>query len=319
MSIRPFEWHDLPALYRFRSQSIYLDTMRILTNGPIFVPTGALLSMLAPATGFFTYLCQDDKAEGTVLFGQVSHTTGITSAHLTFVAPESGLANAQLIPMIDHLALHVGERGAMHLVADVEEQSPISGLLRQAGFGIYARQRTWRLKPSTKSDKGRLWRAATRQDEAAVHFLYTNLVPGLVQQVECLPTENLQGLVYYRGSDLLAYVDLVSGLNGVFALPYIHPDAEVTAIQLVHLLQRLPSWYSRPVYICIRSYQSWLDPILQELDAQPGTPQVVMVRRLTVRRAIHTQPITALNHTSTEPTVPVAHIWEKDDRKKNHR
>jgi hypothetical protein len=319
MNIRPFEWHDLPALYHYRNQCVYLDTIRILTSGPNFVPTGALLSMMAPATGYYTYLYQDDEPEHAIFFGQVSHAAGSASAHLTFVAPNYALAYAQLAPLFDHLASHVGERGAMHLVADVEEQSLIAGLLRQAGFGIYARQRTWQLNPSGISDKGRLWRAATRQDEAAVHFLYTSLVPGLVQQVETLPTSNLHGLVYYRGSELLAYVDLISSLNGVLALPYIHPDAEAIAVQLVHLLQRPPHWRSRPVYICVRSYQSWLDPILQGLDAQPGAAQAVMVRRLAVRRTILAQSMTALNHKSTEPTVPVAHIWKKDDRKKNHR
>lgn len=308
--IRPFEWHDLPALRHYRDQFIYLDTTRLLTGGSLFVPTGTLLSTFAPGTGIYTFLYQEDEPDSPQYCCQVAHNAGSTTAHLTFLAPDVDLDQAQLAPLFDQLAVQVGERGAMHIVAEVEEQSSVMRLLRQAGFGIYARQRIWRLEPGKGPTEPGLWRAATRQDEAAVRFLYANLVPGLVQQVETLPAGRLHGLVYYRGSDLLAYVDLASGLSGVLAEPYIHPDAEASAETLVRLLTRWPSWNSRPVYICVRSYQSWLEPVLDSLCAQAELQQAVAVRRLAVRRALPSQAVTAssLNNKSTEPTVPVAQI-----------
>lgn len=310
MNIRSFEWHDLPALRRYRNQFVYLDTTRVLTGGSRFVPAGTLLSTLAPATGIFTYLYRDDEPDAIQYCCQVAHTSGSSTAHLTFLAPDINLDQAQLTPLFDHLAVSVGERGAMHIVAEVEEQSPAMRLLRQAGFGIYARQRIWKLELVKEITVPGLWRAATRQDEAAVRFLYANLVPGLVQQIEILPAGRLHGLVYYRGNDLLAYVDVVSGLGGVYAEPHIHPDAEDSAETLVRLLTRLPSWNSKPVYICVRSYQSWLEPVLDQLCAQAGQPQAVAVRRLAVRRTAPAQAVTAsnMNNKSTEPTVPVARI-----------
>lgn len=310
MNIRPFEWHDMPALRRYRNRFIYLDTTRVLTGGSLFVPTGTLLSTLAPGTGIYTFLYQDGNSDSPQYCCQVAHNAGSTTAHLTFLAPDVDLDQAQLAPLFDHLAVPVGERGAMHMVAEVEEQSPVMGILRQAGFGIYARQRIWRLEQSKQPSEPGAWRVATRQDEAAVRFLYANLVPGLVQQVESLPAGRLHGLVNYRGSDLLAYVDLESGLSGVVAEPYIHPDAESSAEALVRLLTRLPSWNSRPVYICVRSYQSWLEPVLDDLCAQAGLQQAVAVRRLAVRRAAPALATTSssLNNKSTEPTVPVAQI-----------
>ncbi len=307
MSVRAFEWHDLPALHRYRAQCIFLDSARVLTTGPIFVPTGALLSSLVPATGFYTAMHEDDQS-GVPFFGQASHTAGASSAHLTFLTPAAALTQARLLPLVEHLLMPLGERGAMHLVAEVEEQSDIEHQLRTAGFGMYARQRIWRLEPVNVNGAAGEWRAAHRQDEAGVRFLYANLVPGLVQQVESLPVGRLQGLVYYRGNELLAYVDLTVGLNGLYAIPYIHPDAEVSAGQLVRLLQRMPSWNSRTVFLCVRSYQSWLEPVLGDLNAQPGQYQAVMVRRLAVRRMAPAHAAPALNGSANETSVPVARI-----------
>ena len=306
MNVRAFEWRDLIDLHRCRSQSVFLDSARVLTKGPLFAPAGALLSTLAPATGLFTALAWDTET-GRPLFGQASHLAGATAAQVTFFTPVSALTHSRLVALVEFLAVSVGERGAMHLVAEAEEHSQVQSLLRQVGFGIYARQRVWRLDQSDQTAKPGLWRAARRSDEAAIRFLYANLVPGLVQQVEMLPSSHVQGLVYYRGNELLAYVDIFSGLNGVYAVPYIHPDAEDSAEQLVFLLGRMPGWRNLPVFVCVRSYQSWLEGPLEDLQAQPGQYQAVMVRRLAVRRMAPALG-TVVNGSSAETTLPVARI-----------
>lgn len=306
MNVRAFEWRDMVDLHHYRSQCIYLDSGRVLTKGPIFVPTGALLSSLTPGTGFFTALAWDEESSRP-LYGQASHKAGAAAAQITFLTPVSALAHSRLSALVEFLAVPLGERGAMHLVAEAEEHSEVQRLLRQVGFGIYARQRIWRLNQTDETAQPGLWRAARRSDEAAIRFLYANLVPGLVQQVETLPANHLQGLVYYRGNELLAYVDIFSGINGVYAVPYVHPDAEHSAEQLVSLLGRMPGWRNRPVFVCVRSYQAWLEGALEEMQAQPGQYQAVMVRRLAVRRMV---PVlaTVSNGNSAENTLPVARI-----------
>lgn len=308
MSTRAFEWRDLVNLHHYRSQGIFLDSARVLTTGPIFAPAGALLSSFSPTIGFFTAVQQDSDSEAP-FFGQVSHVSGAASAHMSFLAPVSFLNQPRLSALVEFLAASLGERGAMHLVAEAEEHSDVQSLLRQTGFGIYARQRIWRLEQTEHSiDEKSAWRAAHRQDEAAIRFLYSNLVPGLVQQVESLPTSRLQGLVYYRGTELLAFVDLTSGLNGVYAIPYIHPDAEGVAEQLFVLLRRMPGWRSRPVFLCVRSYQSWLEIALDDIKAEPGEYQAVLVRRMAVRRLSPVLATPALNGSSAETSLPVARI-----------
>ena len=89
-------------------------------------------------------------------------------------------------------------------------------------------------------------------------------------------------MVYYQGQDLLAYVDLKPGPNGIWAQPFIHPDFEDVPARLACLLQNLPNRRERPVYLCVRSYQSWLEASMDALGAQPGQRQAVMVKRLTL-------------------------------------
>jgi hypothetical protein len=321
MNIRPFEWRDLTLLHRYRKECVYLHCALMLTRGPLFVPTGAFLSTLAHATGLFTYLVEaDSKNEAkersfeSPFVGQVSHQAGAASAQITFFTPEEGLDRDPVSGLVEQMLGAVGKRGALHILAEVEEQSAVQGVLRQVGFGIYARQSIWGLdrKSSRDNRSDGMWRSAGKQDEAGIRFLYTNLVPGLVQQVEMLPSGRLHGLVYYRGGEMLAYVDLEYGLSGILAQPFIHPDAEAVAASLVHLLRRLPDLYARPVYLRVRSYQSWLDSVLEDFGAEHVSRQAVMVRHLAVkRRAMQNMTVPALNGSTPEPTVPVARIETK--------
>ena len=312
MNIRPFEWRDLPLLHRYRGQCLFLDSPLTLTSGPVYAPAGALLSSLAPAVGIYTSYASSDGSEtdngkGFRLFGQVTHTLGNASARLLFLTPQDEMESNGLPPLIEHLAVQIGKHGGLHILAEIDEQSRGFEALRRAGFGIYARQCIWRLPdgPAGKSLEGAR-RARMPRDMASVRFLYYNLVPGLVQQVEPPPTNRLQGLVYYRGTELQAYIDLRYGSRGIWAQPFVHPDAESVIDNLLCLLQDLPYRGSRPVYVCVRSYQSWLESGIQSIGGQPAPRQAVMVRHLAItQRVSQTLARPAMNG-KAEPTVPVA-------------
>lgn len=307
MKIRSFDWRDLPALHRLRDQCVFLDNNLVLTNGPVFAPAGALLSILSPVTGIYTFCSTGGEPADPVIYGQVLHTQGWPSAHLSFLAPESALCEARLAEMVEYLVVQVGQRGALHLIAEADEQADIFDQLRQVGFGVYARQRVWKLSEGQGSSKfPGLRRAAAGRDLASIKFLYANLVPGLVQQVEPPPMSQMRGLVYYRGNELLAYVEIKYGPRGIWVQPFVHPDAEDVVEPIIEFLKDLPYRRSRPVYLCVRSYQSWLDSALDASGAQSNPIQGVMVRHL-ARRIPQTYGASALEQAVKEPTVPVAH------------
>jgi len=307
MKVRPFDWRDLPALHRVREQSVYLHSALVLTRGPLLIP-GALLSTLTPGMGIYTSISFNERSQSAQLFGQVIQASGSQCAQLTFLAPEEALESENLQVLLEHLSRQAVEKGAFRLLADVDEHTLTFEMLRQAGFAIYARQRIWRLKDHpANEEESRIWQTATERDLIAVRSLYNNLIPGLVQQVEPFPSERLRGLIYRRGGDLLAYVELKYGHRGIWAQPFIHPDAEDVAENLIALLPYLPRRVSRPIYLCVRSYQSWLEPAIEHVGAEPSPRQAMMVKHLAIpQKAVRSYALPAIEGGQPEVTAPIS-------------
>jgi hypothetical protein len=279
MTVRPFDWRDLPALVRHREDSVFLDSVLVLTRGTFVVP-GALLSYLAPAMGVFTCTVEDEENRNA-LVGQFMHANGSQFAHLTFLTPYTALEMPIASTLLDYMVQYSGERGAWRLLADVDELSLAFEALRKNSFAIIARQRIWKITSQVeKNSEGSLWQAATSQDLIAIRGLYNNLVPALVQQSEPFLMQRPRGMVHYQQGELLAYVEFKFGHRGVWAQPFVHPDTEDVSGLMIDLMQKIPNQHTRPVYVCVRSYQAWLEPILEELGSEAGPRQAVMVKQL---------------------------------------
>lgn len=313
MTIRAFDWRDLPVLIRYRDQGLFFDNELILTRGPVLIPAGALLSFFAPAMGIYTYVSTEDHR--APLLGQVSLPSGSQLARLVFLAPVSAGESYSLQALLEHMVVQLGQRGAFHLLAEVEERTPTFELLRKSGFAIYVRQRIWQLNDATAGSVPQAinWQVSKDSDLIPVRMLYNNLVPPLVQQVEPVPAEPLIGLLYRSGDELLAYVELHYGLRGILVQPFIHPDAEGVTADLVDLLRNLPNRRARPIYICVRSYQSWVEQALEELGAKPGLQQAVMVKHLVItQRKVPAFALPKLETGQPEASAPFIHVEIKD-------
>jgi hypothetical protein len=284
MTVRPFDWRDLPALYRYRNQCIFLDSARFLTRGPVLIPARALFSYFALTTGIFMYQSSYNGSSDSSLLGQVIHPSGKASARLAFLTPISALDSNNLPAFIEHVVKEIGGRGAMHLHAEVDEKHSAFESLRKAGFATFARQRIWRLLGEPRSQEHPSpWTNVSSIDLPAIRSLYANLVPGMVQQVEQPPPSGrLNGLVIRQKGELMAYVDIKYGRQGILIQPFIHPDVECISHRLHTLITNIPNRRSRPIYLIIRSYLSWLDPAIEDLGAEAGPRQAVMVRHLAI-------------------------------------
>lgn len=309
MNIRPFDWRDLPALHRYRHQCLYLDSVRLLTQGPQFFPMRAVLSYFASAAGVFTFRGSENGNSNQTLIGQVVHKMGNRSARLGFLAPDTATSSPELPAMVERMQVEIGERGAYHLLAEVEEENEAFESLREAGFAIYARQRIWQLTGEPHGDAvDTPWKGARSQDSIAVRSLYCNLVPNLVQQIEPPPANRPSGVIYREGDELLAYVEFKYGPVGIWAQPFVHPDLKDVTCRLVNLLANLPNRRSRPVYLCVRSYQSWLETALEDLGAEVGPRQAVMVKRLVVPiKESRSLSVPALERNQREASAPMTH------------
>jgi hypothetical protein len=92
----------------------------------------------------------------------------------------------------------------------------------------------------------------------------------------------------------------------------VHPDAQDVAGQFVNLLGTIPNRRSRPVYICVRTYQAWLEAAIEDLGAEAGPRQAVMAKQLVVQHKVRNSfAIPALEGGQPEITAPVARVESK--------
>jgi hypothetical protein len=306
MRVRPFGWRDLPGLLRNRRNSVFLNSYLLLTRGAQQIP-GALLSSVAPSMGVFTCVGRGEPKQSGSIIAQIVHRTATEFSYLTFITPQDGLESPALNGVLEYLVKVSGDRGAFHMVADVDESHRAHEALRGGGFATYTRQRVWRLADAMVGNvipDG--WRPATDLHTVAIRSLFHNQVPKMVQQVEPEFTPNLKGLVYYRDGELLAFVELRSGHRGIWMQPFFHPDIPDVVERLKELSMHVLYRKSRPGYICVRSYQAWLEPALEAIGAQPGATHAVLVKHLAAsQKAELSFEMPVIEGTQPEVTAPI--------------
>lgn len=281
MPIRPLAIFDLPYLYGFRDQAIGLDTARSLTRGN---PLGAVGLMAYVNPSRHIYSAITNGTDDSVL-GGIIHSKDDPFAKLLYLAPSSQLNNPELPELIDNLALQAGSWGAFHVLAEVDETSDAFVPLRKAGFSVYAWQRMWDVSQLAENGSGRRsdsmdgakWMRVKSVNVHSVQNLYHQIVPPLLHPIEPQPDA---GLGWMCNEGAKCYVGASQGVYGIVLSPLIHPEATDVSEKLASLIAHLPDRRNRPVYICVRSYQAWLEPVLADLGAQGADRQAVMVKHL---------------------------------------
>ena len=273
MSIRPLAIFDLPYLYSFRDQAIGLDVARTLTRGN---PLGAvgLFAYVNPVRHIYSAIV---NGEGESILGGVIHSRNEPFAKLLFIAPSSQLHHPDLPALIESLSAQAGAWGAFHVLAEVDETSDAFVALRRAGFSVYAWQRMWDVSEITETNRSIEWTRVKPVHMPAVQSIYYQIVPALLQPIEPQPKIAL-GWLCNEGEK--CFVSATQGVYGIVLLPLIHPEATDVSEKLASLIRDLPDRRNRPVYVCVRSYQAWLEPVLADLGAKGGTRQAVMVKHL---------------------------------------
>ena len=273
MSIRPLAIFDLPYVYSFRDEAIGLDTARTLTRGN---PLGAvgLIAYVNPVRHIYSAIINGNEEP---VLGGIIHSRDETFAKLLYLAPQSQLNHPDLPELIDNLATQAGEWGAFHVLAEVDERSDAFVPLRKSGFSVYAWQRMWDASQSAQAEVGAEWRRVRPIDLPSVQSLYHQIVPPLLHPIEPQP-KGISGWMCDDG--VKSYVSVSQGVYGIVLVPLIHPETKDAGAKLVSLIANLPDRRNRPVYVCVRSYQAWLEPVLADLGAQGADRQAVMVKHL---------------------------------------
>jgi hypothetical protein len=276
MTIRSLDLLDIPVIARYRNDVLTLDSARALTRGH---PLGAmgLLAYINPTRHLYAAISNGGE---NISLGGIIHTRGDTYAKLLYLAPTSQLDNPELPALIDHLSVQAGEWKALYVLAEVDELSDAFLALRSAGFSVYAWQRMWdvSLIEKKESDPQSGWRRMQSVDLHAVQNLHYQIVPPLMHPVEPAP-HRIIGFVQDPG--IKSYASVTAGAYGIVLTPLIHPEENNVASRIVSLVKSLPDRRGRKVYLCVRSYQTWLEPALEDIGALASSRQAVMVKYLT--------------------------------------
>ncbi len=250
---------------------------------------------------------------------QIRYPKGAHSAHLTFLVPGETCNIIALPRLLEHLAYQAGSWGALNLIGEVDEHTLVFEAFRRSGFSIYAWQRIWLFneiparRPSQngdgfgESDGATGWMVPNSSDVFAIHNLYHSVVPALLLPVEPAVDNHLHGMVYRKNGEITAYADIIYGPKGIWVQPFILPETENVLDVLSDLLLNLPRRFGRPVHLCVRSYQAWLESALEDISAQIGPRQAVMVKHMAVtRKSLATLRQAVLENGVAEASVQVS-------------
>ncbi|MCP4142935.1 MAG: hypothetical protein GY755_22045 [Chloroflexi bacterium] len=274
MPPRPLELFDLPKLPRYRDKVLMLDSRRALTRGN---PLRAVsfLAYLNPTRRIYTGILESDEGE---IVGSITQHTEENFARLSYLTPADIPTEAPLA-LVENLTSQAGLWQAHHIVAEIDENAPLFTSLRQSGFSVYSRQHIWDLSEvSIPKEPSLSWRKSKAEDLISIQSLHRKIVPPLLQQVDSF-TRPSAGMIYER-DELLTYIEVRYGTHGIFLRPLIHPNTDNIAEKLLRLLAKLNNKRGLPVYLCVRSYQAWIEPMLEEMGAKSGQRQAVMVKHL---------------------------------------
>jgi hypothetical protein len=288
--IRPFTLRDLALMSRLSETAVPFHTESALTNNPHPV-RDALISMIGG--DYPTLICKRDDL-GTAGFIQLQVQEDMPQAHIFFLgtklngrltkngdADEQSIKESIWLALLDQAVAEVGARGVYSLVAEVSELGDELPILRQAGFAVYTRQDIWMLDAFAANGRSPLTlHKRETEDDWDIQLLYANTVPRLVQLVEPVPPQTEgDGWVLREGSELTAFVHVKTGSVASWLRLFVHPNAESRADDILPaVLQQIIPSPARPVFCCVRRYQSWLQGPLARAGFTLEQSQAVMVK-----------------------------------------
>ena len=307
MPIHPLDILDLPVILKYRHQVLPLDSARSAIHGN---PLGfkLLFSYMNPRREISTAIC---RQKGRSLLGQVTHLDGSPHAKLSFIAPGDGL-DAAAADLLDYLAKQAGEWGCLHVLAEVDEESSFFPLLRKAGYSMYAWQRIWKITHSLEKSGDDRWGETSETDLISIQNLYAQIVPAMLQPIEPLPRQAV-GMVCRQNGELQAFIHLTYGQAGIWIQPLIHPEAGCLSEWMSSLFSSIPNRFNQPVYVCVRSYQAWLENLLEDIGGEAGNRQAVMIKHLAAyKRVEEALPAKNKEPAWAKPATPVAQVKNND-------
>jgi hypothetical protein len=319
--VHPFDLRDSLALQRLIGRGVSFDSRTYLTQD-LHLFRNAVLAPLLPR--FIPETLVVDSVGRASGFAQLSHRLGHAASRLRFLSPRDNLSGVMGTELIESLLITAGRRRAQHILADAEEKTEECGFLRREGFSVYARQDIWKGVPPFPQDVRKPpgeFRPLLAGDSPSLLALYCSIVPALVNQVEGLPRRPRGWMIFEEG-ELVGFFHIHAGARGLWMEPFFHPGAQSATDWLALWLGGIGARAGEPVYVCVRSYQDWLGPILQDFGLSLMSRRAVLVRRVVVPVPVADEvALAAIDKTVPQATtyIPSVSQTNYDSATANHR
>jgi hypothetical protein len=280
---RKIIWKDLVALTRFKNQKLVLDNSFQYVYNPGLL-SSSLLSIISPASEFYTAVELLGSENPSILVGQLFQPAGSYTASVILLAPCETNPHPAFIKVLSQLLNTAGERGALQVKAEVNDNSPGEEILFQSGFRSYAEQQIWKLPRRIVFGTGKkAWVPVTKDTSALAEAFYQRILPGQILRVEPPPVfPDIQGMISWRDGRVIGFATVQFGPQGILVDLLMAPEMDLVDEYLSALLFHLPYRDTRDVYLRVRSYQQQITSALERVNAESGPKQKAVVKRLTV-------------------------------------
>lgn len=285
-----------------------LDSVRYFTRGePLNLRN--VMQRVAPLVEQEAVIWEGE--EGETCYAQIEKRQTRQYAQMCYLGCQEEPAPIDICRLLEHLVKSAGTWKAWGVLADLPESSPLFEGFRKAGFSIWARQNIYQLK-SISFDDGKdsiRWRLWTSEDINFMNTLYKEVVPGAAQCIEPMTRKAALGLVAYQPDGCLAaYADLEYGPKGIWV--QVISSSEMSSADLLKALPAaIPELAGRPVFLCVRSYQSWLDVAMEEVGFSSSEAQILLVKHLVLRKSLERNAVKQLFENSTmEGSLPITQL-----------
>lgn len=263
-----------------------------------FDPTQTILTTLYKGT---------DEVE---LISQVRVLSKAKIAYLTLLGGNKDIQQDELLFVLKDLALRTQQLGALHIVAEIDHKHPLLEMMKVSGFRVSAWQDIWRVNNQPAYELAKVqsdeWCPLAEVDWWQASQLLQAVTPPL-SQITDLPTHYLSRYwVCHQKERIIAFADIRYGPQGVWIQPIFDPEVSHCTDLLLGLIHSLPTRLSRPVYLSVRSYQSWLFRDIELMGTDYVAHQAILVKHLVgFVKEFSTSELLQLTKRKAKPSNPI--------------
>ena len=260
--------------------AITLDSSFMLTYGS---PQSLwrVASQFDPRQSIATRLYQQGKLD---IICQLRHSSQERVASLSFLGGNGEIQDEDLGIILDDMRQCTQKLGAMHLVSEVDHKQPILESMKSWGFSVSAWQDIWKLEQQTSPpdtlDKVAEWCPLAEVDWWQATQLLQSIIPPISQSTDLPLRHRSRFWVCHQADRIIAFADLRHGPQGIWIQPTFDPGVSRVSDLIIDLMSSLPARLSRPIYLSIRSYQSWLFRSIEMMNAEYIGHQAILVKHL---------------------------------------